>query len=183
MDLVMYILIICGIIAVLLIWGYNRGVSYRNYVHEAFSTMDVYLKKRWDLVPNLLESVKSYAKHEKNLLTGIADLRSRSYADLSDNEKINTNLQLGQALSQVFVVAENYPDLKANETYMQLMKQMSAVEEDIADARKYYNGTVREYNTFLDLFPTSLIGKIFNMDRAKMFEIEAEQRENIKVDA
>lgn len=179
----LYLLIALGVIFILVVWGYNRGVCYRNYMQEAFSTMDVYLKKRWDLVPNLLEAVKSYTKHEKTVLTDIADIRSRSYGDLSAKEKINTNLQLGQALSHLWVVAENYPDLKANESYMQLMKQMSSVEDDIADARKYYNGTVREYNTFVDLFPTSLIGKIFGMQRAELFEIEAEQRENIKVDA
>jgi len=183
MDLGIYILIALGVVGILLIWGYNRGVCYRNYMQEAFSTMDVYLKKRWDLVPNLLEAVKSYTKHEKNVLTDIADIRSRTYGSLSTDEKINTNIKLGQALSRFHAVAENYPELKANEAYIQLMKQMSSVEDDIADARKYYNGTVREYNTFIDLFPTSLIGKMFGMQRAELFEIEAEQRENIKVDA
>ncbi len=183
MGLGIYILIALGVVGILLIWGYNRGVCYRNYMQEAFSTMDVYLKKRWDLIPNLLETVKSYAKHEKTVLTDIADLRSRTYGDLSNDEKINTNVQLGQALSRFHAVAENYPELKANETYIQLMKQMNSVEDDIADARKYYNGTVREYNNFVDLFPTSVIAGIFGMRRAEMFEIEAEQRENIKVDA
>jgi LemA protein len=176
------IIAVLVIICILLIWAYNRGVSYRNYVSEAFSTMDVYLKKRWDLVPNLIETVKSYTKHEKSLLTDLADIRSSGYENLSVAEKINTNLQIGQALSRVFAVAENYPELKSNENYVLLMKQMSAVEDEIADARRYYNGTVREYNTFLDVFPTSLIGKIFGMQRAELFEIEAAQRENVKVD-
>jgi len=182
MNLSLYILIAVVVVAAWIIWAFNRGVCYRNYVQEAFSTMDVYLKKRWDLIPNLIEMVKSYAAHEKKLLSDIALVRSKSYADLSDDEKINTNLELGQTLSKIIAVAENYPDLKANNNYMQLMTQMSAVEEDIADARKYYNGTVREYNTFLDLFPTSVIGKIFGMQRAEMFEIEEQQRENIKAD-
>lgn len=170
------------IMVVLLIWGYNCGVSYRNYVSEAFSTMDVYLKKRWDLVPNLIETVKSYTKHEKSLLTDLADIRTGNYDNLSMAQKINTNLQMGQTLSRLFAVAENYPELKSNENYVLLMKQMSAVEDEIADARKYYNGTVREYNTFLDIFPTSLIGKIFGMNRAELFEIESAQRENVKVE-
>ncbi len=183
MNLSLYIIIAAVIAVCWLIWAYNRGVCYRNYVSEAFATMDVYLKKRWDLLPNLIETVKSYATHEKKLLTDIAEMRSRSYGDLSDNEKINTNLQLGQTLSRFFAVAENYPDLKANQNYIMLMQQMRTVEDDIADARKYYNGTVREYNTFLDLFPTSIIGKMFGMQHAKLFEIEAQQRENIKIEA
>ena len=173
---------IVAAVAVLVILGYNRGVSFRNFMQEAFATMDVYLKKRWDLVPNLIEIVKSYAKHEKTLLEELTQIRTKSYGELWAEEKIDTNLQLGQALSRIVAVAENYPDLKANESYMLLMKQMSSVEDEIANARKYYNGTVREFNTFLDLFPTNIIGKLFGMKRAKMFEIDGAQRENIKVD-
>ncbi|MBR1756448.1 MAG: LemA family protein [Alphaproteobacteria bacterium] len=171
-----------GALIIYLILTYNRGVSLRNYVQEAFATMDVYLKKRWDLVPNLIEIVKNYAKHEKTLLEDLTKLRTKSYSELSDAEKLETNTQLGQQLSKIVAVAENYPDLKANQSYMLLMQQMSAVEEDIANARKYYNGTVREFNTFLDIFPTNIIGKLFGWQRSKMFEIENEQRENVKVE-
>ena len=182
MDSGLIIYIAAAIIVVCLILGYNKGVSLRNFVQEAFATMDVYLKKRWDLVPNLIEIVKNYAKHEKTLLEELTSLRTKNYGELSASEKIDTNVHLGQTLSRIVAVAENYPDLKANESYMLLMKQMSAVEDDIANARKYYNGTVREFNTFLDLFPTNLIGLIFGMKRAKMFEIESTQRENVKVE-
>ena len=182
MDLNVIFYIGTAVFAVCFIWGYNRGVSLRNFVQEAFATMDVYLKKRWDLIPNLIEIVKNYAKHEKTLLEELANLRTRNYGDLSTNEKIDTNVHLGQTLSRIVAVAENYPDLKANESYMLLMKQMSNVEDDIANARKYYNGTVREFNTFLDLFPTNLIGMIFGFKRAKMFEIDSVQRENVKVE-
>ena len=183
MDLSVYILLAVIIAILAIILGYNCGVKYRNYVQEAFSTMDVYLKKRWDLIPNLIELVKSYTSHEKNVLKDIAELRSRAYGNLSDEEKINTNLQLGESLPKIIAIAENYPELKANQNYTDLMKQMSSVEDEIADARRYYNGTVREYNTFLDLFPTSLIGKMFAMKHAKLFEIDVKQRENIKIEA
>ncbi|MBQ9271760.1 MAG: LemA family protein [Alphaproteobacteria bacterium] len=178
----MYWLVGAGALIIYLILTYNRGVGLRNYVQESFATMDVYLKKRWDLVPNLIEIVKNYAKHEKTLLEDLTKLRTKSYNNLSDAEKLDTNIQLGQQLSKIVAVAENYPDLKANQSYMLLMQQMAEIEDDIANARKYYNGTVREFNTFLDIFPTNLIGKLFGWQRVKMFEIEQEQRENIKAE-
>jgi len=173
-----------AIVAVLaaLIWGYNKAVVLKNYVQEAFATMDVYLKKRWDLLPNLIETVKSYTAHEKNLLTDLTKIRSQNYDTLSDGEKLNANLQIGKILPKIHAVAENYPDLKANQNYSLLMQQMEAVENDIANARKYYNGTVRELNTFLELFPTNLIGIIFHIQRAKMFEAQSNERENVKAE-
>lgn len=172
------------VIAVLLslVYGYNKAVILKNYVSEAFSTMDVYLKKRWDLLPNLIETVKSYTAHEKNLLTELTAIRSQNYETLSDSEKLNANLQIGRVLPKIHAVAENYPDLKANQNYSLLMNQMEAIENDIANARKYYNGTVRELNTFLEIFPTNLIGMIFQIKKAKMFEAQNNERENVKAE-
>ena len=167
---------------VALIYGYNKAVVLKNYVSEGFATMDVYLKKRWDLLPNLIETVKSYTAHEKNLLTDLTKIRSQNYDTLSDGEKLNANMQIGRILPKIHAVAENYPDLKANQNYSMLMQQMEAVENDIANARKYYNGTVRELNTFLELFPTNLIGLIFHFQRAKMFEAQADERESVKAE-
>ena len=143
--------------------------------------MDVYLKKRWDLLPNLIELVKNYAQYEKNLFTTLTNIRTREYSALSNNEKITTNQELGQVLSKFTAVAENYPDLKANQTYITLMQQMDGIETDIANARKYYNGTVRELNTFLEIFPTNIIGSAFGIEKAKLYEISETERENIKV--
>lgn len=168
---------------VFLIYAYNKGIMARNFTSEAFATMDVYLKKRWDLVPNLLELVKQYAKHEEKLLTEVTKLRTQNYSALPTDEKINVNNQLGKALSQVLAVAENYPDLKANQNYNLLMQQLSAIEDDIANARKYYNGTVRLLNNYCDLFPTNLVAAKFGIERGKMFEISADERNNVKVDA
>lgn len=169
-------------VVVFVILGYNKGIKLRNYVREAFSTMDVYLKKRWDLVPNLVESVKGYTKHENNLLKEIIQLRSCNYSTMSDAQKLETNSELTNVLTRLFAVAENYPDLKASQNYMRLSKDLSAIETDIANSRKYYNGTVREFNTFLEVFPTNIIGSFFNFQKEKMFEISEGERQNVKVE-
>jgi LemA protein len=169
------------IIGLFVIVGYNNGVKLRNYVKEAFSTMDVYLKKRWDLIPNLVETVKGYAGHEKELFEKITKLRSNNYLTMSESQKLETNSELTQVLSRFMAVAENYPDLKANQNFMQLSGELSAVEEDIANSRKYYNATVRELNTFLEIFPINIIGSMFGFQKEKMFEITDVERQNINV--
>ena len=177
-------LIFLGLIVVIVIFAisaYNRGVQLRNYVKEAFATMDVYLKKRWDLIPNLVETVKGYAGHEKEILEKITQLRSSNYSTMSDAQKIETNSELTKFLTRFFAVAENYPDLKANQNFMQLSKELSEIEAEIANSRKYYNGTVRVLNTFLEVFPTNIIGSIFGIQKEKMFEISANERQNVKV--
>ena len=178
------VLIFCGLILVVVVFvilGYNKGIKLRNYVREAFSTMDVYLKKRWDLIPNLVESVKGYTKHENNLLKEIIQLRSSNYSTMSEAQKLETNSELTNVLTRLFAVAENYPDLKANQNYMQLSKDLLVIESDIANSRKYYNGTVRELNTFLEVFPTNIIGSFFNFQKEKMFEISEGERQTVKV--
>ena len=177
-----FMLLLVFVIIGYLISAYNKGISYRNYVREAFATMDVYLKKRWDLVPNLIELVKNYTQYEKSILKELTEIRTRDYQGLSAEDKIDTNMVLGQTLTKFVAVAENYPDLKANQTYTTLMQQLENVENDIANARKYYNGTVREYNTFLDVFPTNIIGEMFGFRREKLFIAEENERVNVKVE-
>ena len=176
---------IIGLVAVVsLVWViacYNKGISLKNYVKEAFSTMDVYLKKRWDLIPNLLETTKGYAEHEKSIFEEVTRLRNNNYASMSDIEKMEINNQMTQALSKLIAVAENYPDLKANQNFMQFSSELSNIENEIATSRKYYNGCVREYNSFLEYFPTNLIGAIFHFEKSKLFEIDEKQRENVQV--
>lgn len=174
--------VVAVILVLFVIVVYNRLVTLRNYVKEAFSTMDVYLKKRWDLVPNLIEIVKAYAKHEKNVLEDVAKLRSGSYSDMSDNDKIDTNKKLGESLSKIIAIVENYPDLKANEHFTKLMNELASIETDIANSRKYYNGCVRILNNTVEIFPTSLIAGMFGIKSATMFEITENERENIKAE-
>jgi len=183
MTIISYIVLaLIFIVVMYVILTYNRGVKYRNYVKEAFSTMDVYLKKRWDLIPNLIELVKGYAAHEKGLLTKIAEVRTKSYDLMDTGEKLKTNIQLGQIIPEIFAVVENYPDLKANQNFVKLMASLTDIENDIANSRRYYNGTVRELNTFAEIFPACVVCKIFGIKQEKLFEAANEERQNIRAE-
>ena len=173
--------IIVAVIIFLLITSYNRGIILRNYVKEAFSTMDVYLKKRWDLIPNLLETVKGYAQHEKEVYDKVTELRSANYGGLNNNQKIDINQKLDIGIAKLLAVAENYPELKANDSFNHLMGELSSVENEIADSRKYYNGTVRELNTYTEVFPSNIVCEIFGIKKEKLFQINDAERENVKV--
>lgn len=181
---ILYIYIIIGIIVILLIYiliTYNSFINSRNLVKEAFSTMDIYLKKRWDLIPNLIEVVKGYSKYENETLTKITSLRSSSYDDLTMDNKININEELSKCLSNIFAVSENYPELKANELYANLSNNLISIEDEIANSRKYYNGTVRNFNNKIQMFPNNILAKLFSFKEFKMFEANAEEKNNIGV--
>ena len=177
--------LIIGIVLLLIIYvliEYNGFVKINNRVKEAFSTMDVYLKKRWDLVPNLVEVVKGYAKHESNVLEEVTKLRSNTYSNMSTSDKLSTNEELTGALSKIMAVAENYPDLKANQNFSELAKELTKIEDDIANARKYYNAVVRKLNIKVEMFPSNIVGSIFGFKEAKMFEADTEEKNNVKVE-
>lgn len=179
------IYIILLIIILIIIYAfalYNNFVKLNNKVKEAFSTMDVYLKKRWDLIPNIVETVKGYAKHEKDTLEEVVELRNSTYDKMSDDEKIKTNEQLSSSISKIMVLAEAYPDLKANENFKNLSKELSKVEDDIANSRKYYNGVVRIYNNNVEMFPSNIFARLFGYKSKSMFEASANERENVKVE-
>ena len=179
-------LIILIIVIILVIWGigaYNGFIRKKNRIEEAFATMDVYLKKRWDLVPNLVNTVKAYAQHESSTFEKITSLRTRNYDAMSPNEKIEANKALGASLGTIVATAEAYPELKANDNFMKLMNQLNEFEDDIANSRKYYNGCVREMNTAVESFPTNFIANTFHFEKYKMYEVDdASERENVKVD-
>ena len=180
----MWLYIIIAVIVVLLFMvfiTYNSFVKLNNRVEEAFSTMDVYLKKRWDLIPNIVETIKGYAKHEKNTLEEVINLRNSSYEKMNTNDKMKINNKLSQGISKLMVIAEAYPDLKANETFKDLSNQLVKVEEDIANARKYYNGTIRIFNDKVQMFPSNIIASIFGYKVKNMFVANENERENIKV--
>lgn len=161
---------------------YNSLVKSNNLVKEAFSTMDVYLKKRWDLVPNLVEIVKGYAKHEKETFSEITKLRTNSYETMTTNKKIDMNEQLTQEISKIMAISENYPELKASDNFSQLSKELTKIEDDIANSRKYYNGTVRILNNQIQMFPSNIVAKIFGFKQANMFEAKSEEKNNVKVE-
>ena len=161
---------------------YNSFVKINNKVKEAFSTMDVYLKKRWDLIPNIVEIVKGYAEHEKNTLKEVVELRNSAYDKMSDDEKIKTNEKLSSGISEIMALAEAYPDLKANENFKDLSNQLTKVEDEIANSRKYYNGVVRIYNNKVEMFPSNVFAGLFGYKSKAMFEVSSNERENVKVE-
>ncbi len=174
-----------GILLLLVLYAlstYNNLVGLNNKVKEAFSTMDVYLKKRWDLIPNIVETVKGYAKHESETLENVIRLRNSAYDNMSDNEKIKTNEALSSGINKIMALAESYPDLKANENFRDLSNQLTKIEDDIANSRKYYNGVVRIINNKTEMFPSNIFAKLFGFKSKEMFEAAASERENVKVE-
>lgn len=177
------ILVIAVLIVIWLIGTYNSLIRLRTQVEEGFSTMDVYLKKRFDLVPNLVATVKGYAAHEAETLEKVIAARNSAYASGNQDEILKSEGQLTNALKSIFALAESYPNLKANENFMSLQNDLNILEADIANSRKYYNGTVKIYNTKIQLFPTNIVAGMFHFTRFAFFEVSNEaERENVKVE-
>jgi len=178
-----YVVMAAGLlILAYLIFAYNYFVTLVNSVKEAFSTMDVYLKKRWDLVPNLVEVVKGYAKHESSVLERVTEIRNMSYDHMSLKDKIDTNEKLSMGLSKLIAVVENYPDLKADKNFLDLSFQLSKIEDEIANSRKYYNAVVKKMNTQVEMFPSNLVAKLFGFRQSPFFEAQADERNSVKVE-
>lgn len=161
--------------------NYNGFIKLRNMKDEAFATMDVYLKKRYDLIPNLVETVKGYASHEKDTLEKVIAARNMAAGASSIEDKMAGENALAGTLKTLFAVTENYPDLKSNQNFMDLQKQLQSLEGEIAQSRKYYNGVVKQYNTKVEIFPSNIIAGIFGFMKAPYFEIEEGERDNVKV--
>lgn len=179
--MILLIIVILSIIVLYTIIQYNSLVKTNNLVKEAFSTMDVYLKKRWDLIPNLVEVVKGYANYEKDTLNEITTLRTNIYDNMSINKKIDINEQITQNISKLMAISENYPELRASENFLKLSKELTEIEDEIANSRKYYNGTVRMLNNKIQMFPSNIVANIFKFKQEKMFEANTEEKNNIKV--
>ena len=180
----MWLWIILAVIILIIIYAfilYNNFISLDNKVKEAFSTMDVYLKKRWDLIPNLVETVKGYAKYEEETLTKVTKLRNNVYNEMTNDEKIINNEELSSDVSKIMALKEAYPELKANENFIDLSNKLTKIEDDIANARKYYNGTVRIYNNKVQMFPNNIFAKIFGYKTKRMFEASLEDKQNIRI--
>jgi LemA protein len=178
-------IIIGAVLLLIIIWviaAYNRFVQLKNSIEEAFSTMDVYLKKRYDLIPNLVETVKGYASHEKETLERVMQARNMAAGATTVEDKLAGENMLAGTLKTLFAVAEAYPDLKANTNFMQLQAELQRMEDEIASARKYYNAVVKTYNTKCEVFPSVIIAGLFHFEKKPMFEVSAAaERENVKV--
>ena len=173
--------LVVAVVAVIawLISGYNRFVKLKNNVEESYSTMDVYLKKRYDLIPNFVETVKGYAKHESETLEKVMQARYAAMNATTTKEKAENENILTSTLGKLFAVTENYPTLKANENFVQLQTKLSSLENEIAEARKYYNGCVKILNNSVESFPSNLIAKWFKFSKKDLFEIEDKKEREV----
>jgi LemA protein len=180
--------IILGIVVVLGIWAmlmYNRFVSLVNRTKEAWADIDVQLKRRYDLIPNLVETVKGYAAHERGTLDAVTEARAKATQVTIDPSNVTPDqirafeqaeLGLDQALGKLLAVAENYPDLKANTNFLELQRELSDTENKIQAARRFYNGNVRDLNTSLEQFPGNVIGNAFNFQKREFFELDLDEQ-------
>ena len=164
-----------------LILTYNRFVVLRNRIDNSESQIDVQLKKRYDLVPNLVETVKGYAKHEKNVFTEITNARTSWAKAKTVGDKSKAANMLTGALKTLFAVSENYPNLKANENFMMLQEELAGIENKIAYARQFYNDTVLNFNNKVERFPSNLIASMFNYKEHEFFEMDEKEKEPVKV--
>lgn len=178
--------IILGLIVIIAFWVvaiYNGLVRLRIRVEEAWSDIDVQLKRRYDLIPNLVETVKGYAKHEKEVFENVTKARSEAMQNNGEaSSQAQTENMLTGALKSLFAVAEAYPDLKANENFLSLQDDLSEIEEKIQASRRFYNGNVRDFNTKIEIFPDSIVANMFNFKQKTFFELDDEaERENVTV--
>ena len=171
----MSLIIIIAIVVLILLYlvaTYNKLVKFKTMVQEAWSSIDVMLKKRHDLIPNLVETVKGYATHEKETLNNVIEARNRAAAATTVKDQEAAENQLNRAVGGLLALAEQYPDLKANTNFLQLQNDLSVIETDIEKSRRYYNGTVRENNILIDSFPSNIIANMFGFIKSAFFELE-----------
>lgn len=180
--------IVVGVVVVLgiVVWAIatrNGFVNMQNQSEGAFHNIDVYLKKRYDLLPNLVNTVKGYAKHESETLEKVVEARNRAQNAATPAEKIEANAQLNQAIREFNVVVEKYPDLKANANFLDLQSQLTFIENELASSRKYYNATVEQFNKKIAYFPANLISGAMKLKKLPYFELDSvEERKNVKVE-
>ena len=175
-------IIIVAIAVIFVVLLYNSLVVKKNQVNNAFAGTDALLKKRYDLIPNLVETVKTYMQHEQKTLTEITELRSKAMSGpLSDDDKIDLNNKLGKAVGGIMVAVENYPDLKANQNFMQLQGSLNEIEEQISAARRAYNASVTDYNNAVEMLPTNILASMMNYKQRKLFETAEGERQNVNV--
>mgnify|MGYP003748558597 FL=1 len=178
------LMIIIGIVVVLLLYiilTYNGLVTLRNRVKEAWSDIDVQLKRRYDLIPNLVEVVKGYASHEKETLERVITARNVAMSANGAKEKGEAENVLSGALKNLFALSENYPDLKASTNFLELQRELADTENKIQAARRFYNGNVKDFNTKIETFPANIIANMFNFKANDFFSIADEEKENPQV--
>ncbi len=175
------LIIVLVLIVLYVISNYNSLVSLRNKVEDQKSQIDVELKRRFDLIPNLIETVKGYTKHEKETLEDVVKARNSYVSASSTEEGLKADGELSKAISKLFALSEAYPDLKANENFMNLQNELTEIEEKIVYARGFYNDSVLKLNNKIMMFPSNIIANMFGFKKETFFEASSEERENVKV--
>ncbi len=181
MGIIIGLVVIVVLILLFIMSTYNGLVKLRNKVRDQFSQIDVQLKKRSDLIPNLVETVKGYSKHESETLEKVIQARNTYLSAGTPDEKMKSSGELSQAISKLFALAESYPDLKANTNFLDLQNQLKDIEDKISYARQFYNDSVLMYNNKIEMFPSNLIAGMFNFTKESFFEASDEERKNVEV--
>ncbi len=175
------VLAIIVLLVVVYISIYNNIIKMKNRVESSFAQIDAHLKQRYDLIPNLVEIVKGYAKHEKETLTAVIEARNTALNASTIEEKDSANKSLAGALKSVFALAEAYPDLKANEGFVKLQTQLTQIEEQILQARKYYNAVIREFNNMVEVFPSSIVANMMHQSKRQYLEVDEVERKRVDI--
>jgi len=178
-------LVILGVVVILVVWAiavYNGLIRLKNRVDEAWSDIDVQLKRRYDLIPNLVSTVKGYATHEKEVFEKVTEARTRAMGAQSATDKAQAENMLSQTLKSLFAVAEAYPDLKANQNFLELQRELADTEDKIQASRRFYNGNVRDFNTKIQVFPNNVFAGMLGFSNRDFFEAAEGEKEPVKVE-
>jgi len=176
-----YAIIILVLLAVVLVGLYNKLAKQKVLVEEATADIETFLKQRYDMIPNLVEIVKGYAKHEKDTFKEITEIRAQAMSAGSLEEKMEIEGELSKSLSKIFAVAENYPELKANTNFLDLQSSLRELENNIQKARRFYNGAARDFNTMIAVFPNNIFAGIFGFSKLPFFEATEEEKKNVEI--
>ncbi len=176
-----YIIGALVVLAALLVGLYNRLAKQKVLVEEASADIETFLKQRYDMIPNLVEIVKGYAKHEKDTFKEVTEMRSKAMSAGSLSEKMEIEDQLSKAVSKIIAVAESYPELKANTNFQDLQSSLKELEENIQKSRRFYNGSARDFNTLIAVFPNNLLAGIFGFSKLPFFEASEEEKKNVEI--
>ena len=179
---ILFIILVVIVLIILWIFGaFNRLVSLRNRTKEAWSDIDVQLKRRYDLIPNLVETVKGYATHEKETFEKVIEARAKAMGAQTVKDRAEAENSLSQTLKSIFALAENYPDLKASQNFLELQRELTDTEDKIQASRRFYNGNVRDLNTQIEAVPTNIIASLFGFQKMEFFEIAEAEKAPVRV--
>jgi len=181
MSIGLIVIAVVVVLGLVLVGMYNGLITLKNRVDEAWSDIDVQLKRRYDLIPNLISTVKGYATHEKELFENVTKARTAAMSAGTPGEKQEAENMLSGTLKSLFAVSENYPDLKANQNFLELQRELSDTEDKIQASRRFYNGNVRDFNTKIQVFPTNMIANMLGFVKREFFAADEAEKENVNV--